>query len=342
MSYTREYHEVVSGTKTETVSVSYPASQTPGTISRTVTVRIDIPVNVSIHVDTKPFDNSVRNAEDNIRLLTGAVVATEGAAVLSKQKSGKKIGEAIVTGFFKYVRSEISQQVSEITQQTEASLLHIKSLAGACINKKEQMTADYHRISSRYVKLFTDLNRELALRIHQLDRPAFLFKELTNELENRQKASGAISASMVFHAENTSVQVRVSSAVAKKHAARAMEKIANFLAQQKDVDHTIRRFMQNNSDAAIVYVPICVSETVSGIDMTRRQITIPGDIEPDQQQVIRGYVSAQRPDSWLPVKTNQLQHLSFYFNKALQKHAPGERLRKTIQQIAKLENLDVI
>jgi hypothetical protein len=342
MSYTRQYHEVVSGTKTETVSVSYPASQSGGTTSRTVTVRIDIPVNINIHVDTIPFDHSVRNAENNITLLTGAVVATEAAAIISKKKSARKVGDAIVNGFFSYVRSEISQQVSEITQQTEALLVHIKSLAEACVSKKEQMTTDYHRISSRYVKLFTDLNRELALRIHQMDRPAFLFKELTNELNDRQHASGAIGASMVFHAEHTTVQVRVGSAVAKMQAACALEKITAFLAQQKDADLTIRQYMQNNSNAEILYTPICISEAITGANMTDKQTYIPCTLAAEQQRTIHSYISAQGPDSWMPVKSDDLQHLSFYFNKALIQRAPDDRLRKTIQQIANLENLQVI
>src|SRR6202012_3821859 len=57
MSYSRQYSEVVSGTGTETVHVSYPASQSGGTVSKTVTVRVDIPVHVNIQVDTNPFDH---------------------------------------------------------------------------------------------------------------------------------------------------------------------------------------------------------------------------------------------------------------------------------------------
>ena len=56
-----------------------------------------------------PFDQP-------IPLLTGAVVTTETAAIAAKRKNAQKVGDTVVNGFFSYVKSEISQQISEITQ----------------------------------------------------------------------------------------------------------------------------------------------------------------------------------------------------------------------------------
>lgn len=329
MSYSRQYHEVVHGSKT----VSYPASQNGGS----TTVSISIPVTVNIHVDTNPFDNSVRDTENHLTLLTGAVVATESAAVLAKRRNAKKVGQTIVSGFFSYVQSEISQQISEITQQTEALLMHIKGMSETCLAKKDQMMADYKRITGRYLKTFTDLNRELTTRVHQLDQHAFLFKELTEELHRREKGSGTISTIMVFNAEQSDVQVKLSSALAKKRAATAMQKISKFLSQQKKADNAIRHCMQDGSQAKSLYVPVCLSETVSSAGVSDQQVHVPQIMTESIGKAVSGQLA-----HWSALKKDNLQQLHFYFNKELNQRAPGERVRKMIQQIAKLDNLQTL
>lgn len=343
MSYSRQYSEVVSGTGSETVHVSYPASQSGGTVSRTVTVRVDIPVHVNIHVDTNPFDHSVRHCEQNIMMLTGAVVATESATIISKHRNAKKVGDTIVNGFFSYVRSEISQQVSEITQQTEALLMHIRDLSAACIAKKDQMEADYQRIASRYTKLFSDLNRELATRIHQLDQPAFLFKELADDLRAGAENNGSLSTIMVFNTENADVQVKLSSALAKNQAAGAMKKITGFLAQQKSADAAIGHCMQNDNLARAWYIPVCLAEITAGEGLVDKTTYVPPVIADMQKKDIIQRSAAAQLDWTAPGEEN-LRQLKFFFHKELNNRLPpteqqNDRLRKMIQQLATIETI---
>lgn len=342
MSYTRQYHEVVHGSKT----FYYGPSKNGGS----TTVSIDIPVTVNIHVDTVPFDGSVRSAERNIDLLTGAVVATETAAIAAKRKNAHKVGNTIVHGFFTYVKSEISQQISEITQQTEALLMHIRGLSDSCLAKKDQMRSDYNRITGRYIKLFTDLNKELSSRIHQLDQRAFLFKELTNENQMRTQDSGAVSTIMVFSGEHTDIQVKMSSALAKRHAASAMQKIATFLAQQKIADAALRHCMLNDNGENKVYLPLCMTQMTAGHAVTDHPISIPVALPREQQTAIKNRLaeySAKLNKSWEPIQGENLQQTRIYFNKELNERLPSgdiqtERLRKMIQQLAKIENIQTI
>ena len=79
MSYSRSFSKTIaihySG------SVSYPASQSGGSVSYSGTAYEDVVVN--INVDTDAFDSSVRHCNNSVGALTGAVVATEGAQVAS-------------------------------------------------------------------------------------------------------------------------------------------------------------------------------------------------------------------------------------------------------------------
>lgn len=110
MSYSRSFTKTIaihySGT------VNYPASQNGGSVSFSGTEYEDVTVNV--HVDTAPFDASVDHCNTSVGVLTGAVVATEAAQTASIRKNALKVGNTIIEGFFKTVRSEISQQIMEL------------------------------------------------------------------------------------------------------------------------------------------------------------------------------------------------------------------------------------
>ena len=146
MSYSRRYSETVSKTVSKTVTVSYPASQNGGSKSVTVDILAEIPVEVNIHVDTNPFDRSVEHCGNNVNLLTAAVVATESAEITSKEMNSNKVANSIIGGFFSLIRSDISQQIAELSQNIDAHLMHLKELAQVMPCKKKQMEGDYTRI----------------------------------------------------------------------------------------------------------------------------------------------------------------------------------------------------
>jgi len=75
MSYSRRYSREVS--YSGSVRYTYPASQSGG--SGTEHYHGTIPVNITINVDTRPFDGSVNRFNKSIDVLTGSVVATNAA-----------------------------------------------------------------------------------------------------------------------------------------------------------------------------------------------------------------------------------------------------------------------
>jgi hypothetical protein len=305
MSYTRRYHEVVS--KSETVSVSYPASQSGGTISRTVTV--SIPVDVNIHVDTVPFDNSVNRCNGNVNLLTGAVVATEAAQISSIDRNSKKVAGTIVDGFFGYIRSEISQQIMELSQKVDSHLLHLRELAKSCVAKQKQMEVDYHRISDRYLKVFDDLNRELENRVHALNQPAFAFqKELGGNRANDTDMVGTVA---VFGAEGGELQAKISASIAKKRALDTIGRINMFLWKKKQMQSTINHNMLNENVATTRFAPVCYIETAekkSRIDKTVYQSSFLAGIEPNK--LIDKFIE----QSWEAPSKEDKDNLRQYFN----------------------------
>ena len=132
MSYTRHFSKTI--TVHYSGSVSYPASQSGGTKSYSGSTKETIHFNVT--VDTDPFDESVEHMKDGVDLLTGSVAATEAAQVSSIRENSARIGQTIISGFFKTVKSDISQQITELRTRTDALLVQLNELAKRCNVKR--------------------------------------------------------------------------------------------------------------------------------------------------------------------------------------------------------------
>lgn len=259
MSYIRSYREKIAVKYSG--SVSYPASQNGGSVSYSGTEYEDVTVN--INVDTSPFDDSIAGCNTSVKYLTGAVVATEAAHIVSIDTNARKIGSTIIEGFFKTIRSEISQQIAELSQKIEAHLMHLRELGKSCKSKKSQMERDYYRISSRYGKIFEDLNNELSNRIHELNKPAFSFKKECDNHAFRSSGNDLVSTVAVFGSEAGELQTRLSASVTKKRALDTINQAHLFLWKQKKLENTVNQCMLNESLTARIYAPVCYLETLN-------------------------------------------------------------------------------
>jgi hypothetical protein len=293
------------------VGYSYPASQHGGSGTAHYSGTTYEDVSVNIDVDTAPFDSSVANCNSSVNLLTGAVVATEAAQIVSIDKNSKKIAGSIVDGFFSYIRSEISQQVMALSQKIDSHLLHLKELAKSCATKQKQMETDYNRISSRYLKIFDNLNHELENRIFELNKPAFVFKRGSDGHLNRTSENDLVSVVTVFGSEEGELQAKISAAVAKKCALNAIDQSNTFLWKQKKLQSTINRSMLNENMSATKYSPVCYIETTGEESQTGRNVYQPDCVpEVNKNEMIENFKS----QDWTTVTKGQKDNLQRYFN----------------------------
>ncbi len=341
MSYTRRYSETVS----KTITVSYPEVKGGG--SKSVTV--DIPIDVNIHVDTNPFDQSVEHCGENVNLLTAAVVATESAEIISKKKNSVKVANSIIGGFYGYIRSEISQQIAELSQNIDAHLMHLKELAQSCFAKKKQMETDYHRITSRYVKIFEDLNNELSNRIHELDRPSFVFKKETDNQKIRTTDNQLVNTVAIGGAESGSLQSRIGASLAKKRAFDALCKAKSFLLQQKQLNTTIQRSMFNESVTNSIYTPICFIEknnVGNQSDKTVFTLEYLSMLKENLQKIALIEHFSAKSITWNKLSQDDQKSIGLYFDTELNNNSANdihsERVRDMIRKLANLSSIKVI
>lgn len=272
MSYTRSYRERIAVHYSGTVRYSYPASQNGGSGTAHYSGTEYEDINVNIEVDTDNFDASVNDCNNSVNYLTGSIVATEAAQIASINKNAKQVGNTIVEGFFKTIRSEIGQQLTELTQKIDAHLMHLRELAKSCSGKQKQMEVDYNRISDRYLKIFEDLNNELSNRIYELNKPAFVFKKTIEDQKIRSSSNDLISTVSVFGLEVGELQSKISASIAKKRAFETILKSKIFLYKQKKLETTLNQCILNENISNIKYIPICFFETQNKKDQIERNI----------------------------------------------------------------------
>lgn len=340
MSYRRSFHKTIaihySG------SVSYPASQSGGSVSYSGTAYEDVTVN--IHVDTDPFDDSVSRCNNTVNLLTGAVVATEAAQVESIRKNSLKVGQTIVDGFFKTVHSEVSQQIAELKIKVETTLGHLYELAQRCTDKQRQMEVDYNRLCSRYIKTFEDLNKELYNRIIELDRPTFVFRKTCEDITNRSQKGDMVTTIAVGGQENSALQARIGASVAKKRAYDTIGVTNKFLAKQKQTENILQNCIINESDEAVEYMPICFVETNNSGEVVDRKV-YHSDILPPLGGDIIDLIDANY--GWRKMSDGQLKSIKQHFNTEVSAHYKNadthqERVRDCINQLFNNDSIKVV
>lgn len=350
MSYTRNYSETVRTVVSKTVRYNYPASQNGGSGSVFVEIEAAIPVDVNIHVDTDSFDYSVDNCVTDVNLLTASVVATEVAQIESKDISSKKVADSVIDGFFGLIRSEISQQISELTQNIDAQLMYLKESVQACLAKKLQMESDFNRISGRYVKIFTDLNSELSNRIFELDKPAFAFKRESASQRIRTSDNDLVNTVAIFGTESGEMQSKICTSIAKRRAFDTLNKAKIFLWQQKKLNQTVQQSMLNESKSGSIYSPICFIETQNVNNQIEKNVFSSDYLSMINNTFQKNKIVEQFSSnsiSWTNLTQEGQKKISLYFNTELNNKVIANdqhtvRVREMIQKIATLGSIKAI
>jgi hypothetical protein len=184
-------------------------------------------------------------------------------------------------------------------------------MAKRCVEKQTQMQGDYQRISSRYLKIFEDLNNELSNRIYELDKPAFVFKNQSDKHAGRTLTGDLASTVVVFGAEGGDLQARISASIAKKRAFDTIDKANTFLVKQKRLNDTINQTVLNECVAAVQYSPVCFIETLNEKSQIGKDLFQAGFLPKMQvNEVISGF----QANTWGNVSKDNAEKIRRYFN----------------------------
>lgn len=331
MSYRRSYSQTIAVNYSG--SVYYPKSESGGYASYNGTAYET--VYVDIDVDTTPFDHSVDGCKNSVNMLTGAVAATEAAQIAVINKNAKKIAGTIIQGFFKTIQSEISQQISELSQKLDAHLLHLHEMAKSCVDKKRQMEKDYNRTSSKYLKIFNDLNKELENRIFEIDKPAFMFKKSIERHAGSAQDNEKASTAVLFGLEEGGLQAKICASIAKKRTLNAINQANVFLWKQKKLDTTINHSMLNENKAATCFLPVCFLETSDENSKIGKQVFQPDYFPPiNPDELMDNFKNQHWTITGKETKDNIRRYFNSEVNQAYPANSPYEiRVKEMIVKI---------
>lgn len=125
---------------------------------------------IYVTVDTEPMAQSVERVGYHVDATSAAVVAMKVATVAAEQAAADKICDNVNRGFHSLLLSQISQKAAKAKSVVDAKFQEMFHMEASLYRIKNQMERDFHRISSRYHKLFKNINNTLRTRVHELDK----------------------------------------------------------------------------------------------------------------------------------------------------------------------------
>lgn len=281
MSYTRSFSREVAVHYSG--SVSYPASQHGGTVNYSGTAYET--VNVNIHIDTNPFDQSVASCNNSVNGLTASVGAMNAAQCLAISVNADKVSKSLIDGFFHTVRTDLSTQRAELEQTVDARLMLLRQQAQMLQQKRKEMEDHYARTSARYQKMFEELNNELAARIHAIDENVFRLVKNVGEQSDRMLHTDLVQTAVTLNKENSIAQSRLNVATVKKHALQAIRQAETFLTTKARSEQTMKDSVIEGSGNDSYMMPVCFMETANEHRQMNQQCVLPDEYKSIHDQV---------------------------------------------------------
>lgn len=322
MSYSRRFRRRIEVPYHGSKTVTYPPSENGG--SKTVyyegTAYED--VEVDIHVNTTSFDASVVSCNNHVNGLTASVATMNTAQCVSIAENADKVSKTIIKGFFDTVRTDLSTQKMELQQAVEAKLILLRQQAASLKEKQKTMADDYARTTARYQKLFSDLNNELSVRIHQVDQPVFDIVSEADSQSDRMLHTDMIQTAVTMGKESGMLQAQISAAAVKHHALESMQQIQGFLVAKARTERTIVESCIDGTGNDSYLVPVCYMKTVSENKCHDQQCVVPDYYASHNSGMQQQLCDCLEGMDW--DDTDNSDQLNSYVQTEIAKHLPGD------------------
>lgn len=212
-------------------SVSYPPSESGGSVSYHDSG--SIPVTINVHVDTTSFDGSVAVCGASLASLGGAVNSASSEQCQSIDSASEVISNHITNGFYTLIKSDLSQNMAHLIATVTSCLNLLSQKAKLLKNQHTTMEKDYNRIFARYEQIFSSLDEECKKRIIELDKNAYrlsqnAFKEQLTDLPTQQS-----SKLLALFGDTSATNQKLLSAHTKEHTKRVIERLGENVTQDE-------------------------------------------------------------------------------------------------------------
>lgn len=217
------------------------------------------PVDITLEVDTDPFDKSVDHCTEQVQALTGSVTLFKEREIITKRANAKDICTTVTTGFLSMLTQNINIQWIENKAKTQALAGELMKQAEELKSLKDRMTTDYNRIKRRYSDLFTNLNVELHDRIYNLMRPCFELVERTRKEQQRLSATSLLSTAIVGGKETDDARTKIAACYVKENASELINAAKGYIQAQLSLSDRLASVQYETCEEATFYLPAFVA-----------------------------------------------------------------------------------
>lgn len=286
----------------------------------------------SFTVDTSPMASSVNSVSSSVSRVTGSVLAMQAAVIDAERAAAQKICDNVDKGFYIMLASQLTQKMAACSSSIVSLLAKMQKFRADIIAIKGTMEGDYHRISSRYAKLFKALDKALEQRIRELDAPSVKVSDYQQRTMRQLRNDSA--AVFVCDTDSQILANNIMLAHLKVRAAKTIEALGADVNNNLDRDRTVENMLEKGKVESLTpeYVPVIISETESLVSpnsyVSKVNSTAVGGVSGD---VVQNALSSMELD-WEEDDSDKEQ-ISSYFLERCEKDIRDERVRKEVLRL---------
>ncbi len=215
-------------------------------------------------IDTEPMAREMGRVSRQVDGTTAAVVGFKAAVIKAEGDAADHVCQNVNRGFYSLIHSQISQKIAKLSSEVDSHVMKLTQLQKQLLGLKSRMQRDYAMTSQRYHKLFTTLNRDLRLRVTELDRPVMRFaSDETTRLENRTRLLS--SQVPLGQTETLAASERILAGNVKYQAKEVLESTERFLTDHKRQEVLLQKVLLDETidkeDQQILMPVIVVNST---------------------------------------------------------------------------------
>jgi hypothetical protein len=214
-------------------------------------------------VDTQPMARELESVSHKVNGTTAAVIGMQTAVIRAEAEAANHVCENVNRGFHTLIHSQISQKIAHLQSDVDSHLMKLNQHRQQLLNIKSRMERDYGMLKGRYSKLFNGINKNLEMRVFELDRPTInLAVRDSSSMSNRTMQ---LTATMpVAQLESLTISQRILASNMKYRCNQLVGTINNFLIQHQKQEKLTERILLDASvqkDITEIMVPVIVSES---------------------------------------------------------------------------------
>ena len=292
--------------------------------------------NIDCLVDTVPMAEKIQEVGTEVEQTTIAVVAMKTAVIEAEKEGAQHVCQNVNRGFFTLMQSQLATKLAQKKSRTEALLAQLAMQKRRLTEIKNSMENDYRRISARYGRIISNINKQLEQRIVDLDKPVYKFCNNDIATCSNRKLSVTGIAPLV-QKEDVQAAQRINSSVLRIDGEKAIGHLKEFLMEFAKSDNEARRHTIESIPAkdSEIYLPfVIMSGTVDDEGTQSLYVTPPEAIAvTTAQRSVREISSHVNTQGWTPTKSVSSE-AEKEFQRMLAESVLPDRVKKMMKKLS--------